>query len=162
VSNFNNLNAGLIPWLLPPDFNLPSHPEILPLFVYGSLRPTGSAFGLIKDLVVTHLPTMAVKGELYYSLDREYPVLRIPTSNSNSIVVGDVLFVKTVNKLWEVLCEFELGYGYSLTWVDLLNTSAGTEHLTDSSTFLGKVLVCSWDWDSGFREKIQSGDWFTK
>lgn len=140
----------------PPDFNLPDHPETLPLFVYGSLRPLGSDYHRIENLVTAQPSPGKISGTLHYSSDKSYPVLRKGTG----IVTGDILVVKTGSELWDVLCCFELAWGYTLAWVDVLYL----EHDRDSAStpIGGKVLACVWDWDTGFSGRIISGDWFSQ
>lgn len=129
-------------WILPPSGNLDNHPEVLPLFVYGTLRVGGDEHSRLSHLIEGYTERALVRGELHHHTDGNWPVL----TTGDRLVIGDIVPVRAGAELWDLLCSYELAWGYSLTWLPREDNS-------------GRLLTCTWEWAYGTGPLIASGDW---
>ena len=135
-------------WSRPPDQAAEDHPAVVPFFAYGTFRPGGASFHRVEDLLAGDPYPARVKGRLVVCSADHWPLL-LPGEGT---VVGDVLPMLAGVRLWDVLGDWEMAWGYSIRWVPLL---PGEE---DGSA--GRVLACVWEWPDYLGAEIPSGDWF--
>ena len=86
--------------------------DVIPLFVYGSLRPGMALWPEIRDHVVTAEPA-TVHGRLVWHSGGEWPLLL----EGNDLVQGDLLHLQPGAAANAIIVDEELRYGYDARWL---------------------------------------------
>jgi gamma-glutamylcyclotransferase (GGCT)/AIG2-like uncharacterized protein YtfP len=118
--------------------------ELMPVFVYGTLRRGGSLHHLLAPHIVEGPFPATTHGRLGAAAAGVWPVLLDGTGT----VVGEVVVVRVSPESLAVLGVEELAWGYSLEW-----------RLIETVGFTGRAVVCHWPWNDGFTSILEHGDW---
>lgn len=120
-----------------------------PIFVYGTLRPGGTLYGMAEFHLVRRPELALTSGyALYANKSNTYPYL--VKGEPNDIVTGSLL-VLPEGEAFERIIQMEMGAGYDVEILDIQ-----TENLGDMRAF-GFVLPKQRSQFLGRR--IESGDW---
>lgn len=123
-----------------------------PLFVYGTLRPGGSLFQMIKPaLVVPPVRAQVVGFSLYAARHEGFPYMM--HGHEDSVVQGSILMCREGTELTSVV-HMELGAGYKLVATDAHYRAHGQDRELTAIAF---VLPSKLGYMTG--EYIMDGDW---
>lgn len=92
-------------------------PRLIPLFVYGSLRPGMALWPEIRDAVTGTRPA-SVAGRLHWHAGMEWPLLLLPDGDAaHPRVHGEILLLAPGARANRVIVDEELLYGYEARWL---------------------------------------------
>lgn len=118
----------------------------IPIFVYGTLRPSEYNFRRTGGAVKVDW-NMRANGRLYHAFkapERMYPGARF---DEEGTIVGDVLWYKEGSSALRSVVAMEIGAGYSMVEIKVEN--ADGEHME----------VYAFQYERPHGERIESGDW---
>lgn len=134
---------------VPCDQSRDEAPEVLALFVYGTLMSSGSEHKRIRKFAVGKPSWGSVPGSLFVSLFGDWPLL-VPHPSGR--VFGEAVPVVRVPELWRMLGDYEVAWGYELRWLPFLAEGAARG---------AAALTCVWPWHTQVGAAIPSGTWVT-
>lgn len=116
---------------------------IIPLFVYGSLRPGMALWPEIRDHVIDSQPA-TVRGRLVWHEGMEWPLLL----DGDGIVQGELLQLSPGHTANRVIVDEEIRYGYDARWMPVITAEGESE-----------ALVLLWMRGTGLGPEITGGDY---
>lgn len=120
--------------------------ELVPMFVYGTLRIGEGNYQWAGMDVVDELRNVTVPGDLYYF--RQGAAFPVANLDGGGIIKGDVLYYELDSECLQDVVQMEVGAGY-----ELRETTATHP---DGTTFF--VVAWHYPWElTG--PKIDDGDW---
>ena len=125
--------------------------EVLPVFVYGSLRPGAvGASGLLARATVGTAHLAHTTGRLCYHECEAYPVLDI---YGDGTVCGDMLLVNRDSQAWRWVVDMEVRAGYVPEVVEVCaQQSSGEWRRANALTF-------HWPHGTDGLRMVEGGDW---
>lgn len=124
--------------------------QLVPVFVYGSLRPRGRGANGAMEAASVGGPWPAVMaGRLYFHRCGAYPVM--DTNAPGSVVRGDVYLCDVTSRPWQWVEDMEVGAGYDPQWRPAFIGQ-------DNTMRRSEVIVFGWNWPER-GDEVTSGDW---
>lgn len=127
-----------------------AHRDVIELFVYGTLRPGGSNYPRVADLIEPDHAPAWVRGRMYASTAGAWPLLE-PRQHGDDWVRGELLTVPPSPEFWALMGMLEVEWGYDLIWHPIHDAPGGA--------LLGRALLCAWSWPKDRGAPIPEGDW---
>lgn len=93
--------------------------EILPVFVYGTLRVGEGNFEWIQDCVVEYDQDVTAFGHIwFYHSIGSYPVAKF--AQTTDTIKGDVLWCNSDHRMYERMVAMEVGAGYEFKEIEVV------------------------------------------
>lgn len=139
---------------IPPSF-WDADENLIPVFVYGTLRPGQGNYGIIAPAVREIVPHCIAVGEIGFP----YPThgrVTYPAANftRDGRIIGDALIVDHTDDAFWAADRLETGAGYTRGVAPVRFVAAG-----EGSLVLSEMLALAWSWPDRPHEHIVSGDW---
>lgn len=126
--------------------------NVIPVFVYGTLRSEGANFPLVSgSLVKAPVPAVLRGGYRLHSAQHgQYPYL-VPCERQRGQIRGELLFLNPEGYAFRAIYGMEVGAGYRAQTVEAYPQGAREPM---------KALVFVYEKSLGLGKFIRSGDWF--
>lgn len=133
--------------------NVSRETTLIPVFVYGSLRPRANgATGMISNAAMAGPWEAYADGGLFYHGCGAYPVM---DCEGDGKVRGDMYLVDENHPSWQWLANMETDAGYEMRWHDVLALQSDGE-LAET-----KAVVFDWPHGTDGLTPVPDGDWLT-